>query len=135
MQIGGLSLVGIGRQSVVRARAGGRPVFGGCHGHQPFQVASGLSIGAGWRFLRREPDSYERLGDAHATPIEGAAPEPYSLHRIGFEFRYAANEPPLLGGVPFPVEVLFRGSKSIAGSVGATVESRAEAMVRFRIRE
>ena len=99
------------------------------------QVASGLSIGAGWRFLRREPDSYERLGEAPAAPIEGAAPEPYSLHRIGFEFRYAANEPPLLGGVPFPVEVLFRGSKSVAGTAGATVESRAEAMVRFRIRE
>ena len=39
------------------------------------------------------------------------------------------------GGVPFPVEVLFRGSKSVAGTAGATVESRAEAMVRFRIRE
>ena len=100
-----------------------------------FQVASGLSIGAGWRFLRREPDSYERLGEASSTPVEGAAADPYSLHRIGFEFRYAANEPPLLGGVPFPVEVLFRGSKSVAGTAGAIVESRAEAVVRFRIRE
>ena len=100
-----------------------------------FQVASGISIGAGWRFLRREPDSYEHLGEAPAPPIEGLAPEPYSLHRIGFELRYAANEPPLLGGVPFPIEVLFRGSKSITGTAGATVESRAEAMVRFRIRE
>ncbi len=100
-----------------------------------FEVAPGLSIGAGWHFLRREPDEFEPLGDARGPPITAPPAEAHTRHRVALQLRYAALEPPLLGGVPFPFEVLFRGSRSVAGTVGATVETRAEAMVRFRIRE
>ena len=98
------------------------------------EVAPGLSIGAGWHFLRREPDEFELLGDGSGPPITAPAAA-NTRHRVGLQLRYAALQPPLLGGVPFPFEVLFRGSKSVAGTTGATVETRAEAMVRFRIRE
>ena len=99
------------------------------------EVAPGLSIGAGWHFLRREPDEFTSLGSAAAFPAVVPTARAYTRHQVGLELRYAATEPPLIEGVPFPFELLFRGSESVAGSAGATIETRAEAMVRFRIRD
>jgi len=97
------------------------------------RLGPALSVGAGWYFLRRGPDVFDA-----ATGGSGDLPPPakaYTQHRLGVELRYASMEPPALAAVPFPFEILFRASWSAAGSEGAPVESRAEAMVRFRLRK
>lgn len=98
------------------------------------RLGPALSVGVGWHFLRREPDVFDTLAGGSGTfpPPPG---ESYSQHRLGAELRYTSMEPPALAGVPFPFEILFRASWSAAGSEGAPVERRAEAMVRFRLRE
>ena len=98
-----------------------------------FRVGESISFGLGWHLLRREPDSFDPVEGALA--ISPPQTNSYTQHRIGVELRYTSMHPPALAAVPFPFEVLFRGSWSAAGSEGAPVESRAEAMVRFRLRE
>ncbi len=102
-----------------------------------FRFGPGLSLGAGWQFLRREPDEYAPVADDDGSePPELPSPgEAFTQQRVAVELRYTTMQAPLDGAVSFPFEVLFRGSRSFAGGGGAAVESRVEAMVRFRFRE
>ena len=102
-----------------------------------FRFGPGLSLGMGWRFSRREPDEFEAVatGGGTAGPSLFPTSESFTQQRLALEIRYVAMEEPLLSGVPFPFEILFRGSRSVAGSEGAAVEKKAEAMIRFRIRD
>ncbi len=103
-----------------------------------FQFGPGLSLGAGWQFLRREPDTFEAVASEDGVDTPNLLPpvgKVYSQQRFALELRYTSMNKPLIDAVPFPFEILLRGSKSIAGSEGATVESKAEAMVRFPLRQ
>jgi hypothetical protein len=94
----------------------------------------GLSLGAGWHFFRRGADEVEAI-DSEQAPIGTFGDEAATQHRLAVELRYAAVEEPNSSGVPFPFEILLRGSQSIAGSGGAPAEARAEVMVRARIHQ
>ncbi len=102
-----------------------------------FQFGPGLSIGAGWQFLRREPDTFEAVAaeDGVDTPNLPPVGKAYSQQRFALELRYTSMNKPLIDAVPFPFEILLRGSKSITGSEGATMENKAEAMVRFPLHQ
>ena len=102
-----------------------------------FRFGPGLSIGAGWQFLRREPDEFEAVATEGGidTPSLPPVGEAYSQQRFALELRYTSMNEPVIDAVPFPFEILLRGSKSVTGSEGATVESKAQVMVRFRLRE
>lgn len=103
-----------------------------------YRLAPGLSVGAGWHLLRRDPDEYEPMDGSPLEPGGPALPvrgQSYTQHRLGLELRYAAMRAPMAEQVWFPFEVMLRASRSIAGSAGAPVETKAEAMVRFRLRD
>ena len=87
--------------------------------------------------MRREPDTFEAVAteDGVDTPNLPPVGKVYSQQRFALELRYTSMNKPLIDAVPFPFEILLRGSKSIAGSEGATVESKAEAMVRFPLHQ
>ena len=99
-----------------------------------FQFGPGLSLGVGWHFLRKGEGEFEPLDDSGPVTdvfIEDEATQ----HRLAVELRYAALEMPNVGSVPFPFEILLRGSQSVSGSGGAPAEARAELMVRARLRD
>ncbi len=102
-----------------------------------FRFGPGLSVGAGWHLLRRDPDEFAPVSDSGGAPLPAipAGIDGFTQQRIAFEIRYTTMHSPLREQAPFPFEILFRGSRSFAGTDGAVVESRAEAMVRFRLRD
>jgi hypothetical protein len=97
-----------------------------------FRFGPGLSVGIGWHFVRRSADEVEPLGD-EPPPPNSLGGDAASQHRLAVELRYAALEPPVAGSVPFPFEILVRGSQTVTGSGGAPAEARAEVMVRARL--
>jgi hypothetical protein len=97
-----------------------------------FRFGPGLSLGVGWHFYRRGADEIEPVGTQQA-PIGTFGDEAATQHRLAVELRYAAVEQPNIDSVPFPFEILLRGSQSFAGSGGAPAEARAEVMVRAQI--
>ena len=102
-----------------------------------FRLASGLSIGTGWWFLRRRADSFESVETGSMDEVPSLPPqgESYTQQRLAVELRYSTMNQPLSGEVSFPFEFLLRGSRSVSGNEGAPVQSRAEAMIRFRLRQ
>jgi hypothetical protein len=99
-----------------------------------FQFGPGLSLGVGWHFLRKGAGDFEPLDDP--SPVTGTFTEVTATqHRLAVELRYVAMQMPNLDSVPFPFEILLRGSQSVAGSGGAPAEARAELMVRARLRD
>jgi hypothetical protein len=95
-----------------------------------FRFGPGLFLGVGWHFSRRGADEFEPLD---GVSIDGFGDETATQHRLAVELRYAAVEEPNVGSVPFPFEIMLRGSQSVAGSGGAPAEARAEVMVRARL--
>ncbi len=96
------------------------------------RIGPGLSLGAGWRMLRREADTFSALHtDGTPPPAPSAAAV---VHRLSIEFRYSAIHPPLSDTVSRPFEVLVRGTRSVSGSGDwAPVDRRIDVGARFRL--
>jgi len=94
-------------------------------------VGPGLSIGAGWEFLRRNAERYTHVQNSDLELPETG--EATSAHSVALEFRYAALGGPMSPSMRFPMEILLRGARSVAGN-GAPVERRFDLAMRFLLR-
>jgi len=94
-------------------------------------LGQGLSLGAGWEFLRRGAESYTPLQSSDLQLPESG--ETTSAHTVALEFRYAALGGPMSPSMRFPMEILLRGARSISGN-GAPVERRFDLAMRVLLR-
>ncbi|CAN5799136.1 hypothetical protein BH23GEM11_BH23GEM11_17760 [soil metagenome] len=98
-----------------------------------FIVAPGLSLGAGVEVIR----AGEARWTAAATGEPGAGGglerviPAWSSQQGVLELRFAGWEEPVVGGLPFPVELSVRGVAAVRGSGGAPVERRLEMGARI----
>ncbi|TVP47058.1 MAG: hypothetical protein EA350_05810 [Gemmatimonadales bacterium] len=93
-----------------------------------FIVVPGLSLGAGVEVIRTGEGRW--TATATGQPGGQLAPErmipSWSSQQGVVELRFAGWEEPLVGGLPFPVELSVRGVAALSGSGGAPVERRLE---------
>jgi hypothetical protein len=79
------------------------------------RLGQALSLGGGWHYMRRDPDRVVSAADG--TPlVTGPLGSSGHLHRIALEMRYSVMTGQASEGLRFPVEVLLRASRSVAGS-------------------
>ncbi|TVP77759.1 MAG: hypothetical protein EA352_03045 [Gemmatimonadales bacterium] len=96
-----------------------------------FILAPGLSLGAGWQWIRMAEGQWATVASGEDAPSEVRRPA-LSQHRAALEFRFTGWELDVTPGVRFPVEVLGRASWTFAGSEDAARERRVEAGLRVR---
>lgn len=92
-----------------------------------WSLAPGLSIGAGWELLQN--------GESRWIPTGGTDPDAVvrsggQRQRASVELRFAGWDDRFAGQLPFPVEILARGSWSVTGSGGAPRDRRFEVGAR-----
>jgi hypothetical protein len=102
-----------------------------------FIVVHGLSVGAGLEVIRTSEARW--VATATGTPggslggdggNERVIPA-WSSQQGVIELRFAGWEEPVVGGLPFPVELSVRGVAAVSGSGGAPVERRLEMGARI----
>jgi len=102
-----------------------------------FIVVSGLSLGAGVEVIRTGQARWTAVATTAGPGEPGAGGNPervipaWSSQQGVVELRFAGWEEPVVGGLPFPVELSFRGVAAVSGSGGAPVERRLEMGARI----
>lgn len=93
-----------------------------------WSVSRGLTIGAGWELLRRGEGRWTSADSAGSDPVVRSAGH---RQRASVELRFAGWDEQIAEQLPFPIEILARGSWSIAGSGGAPRDRRFEVGARL----
>jgi hypothetical protein len=102
-----------------------------------FIVVPGLSLGAGVEVIRTGEARWTAVATSAGTGEPGAGGDleraipAWSSQQGVVELRLAGWEEPVVGGLPFPVELSFRGVAAVNGSGGAPVERRLEMGARI----
>jgi hypothetical protein len=100
-----------------------------------FILVPGLSLGAGVEVTRTGEGVWTRVG-GEGDPGNGSVPTSrtvpaWTRQDVTVELRYAGWSEPALSGLPFPVELLLRGVRSVGGSGDALVQTRLEMGARL----
>jgi len=103
-----------------------------------FIVVPGLSLGGGLEFIRTAEARWTAgagVPTGEEPPASGQPRERIipagSTQRAVVELRFAGWEDPVVAGLPFPVQLTFRGIRSVGGSADAPVETRLEMGARI----
>jgi hypothetical protein len=104
-----------------------------------FILVPGLSLGGGFEVLRTGEARW--IETASPPGIVDPAPVPtprmervipaWNTRRAVVELRFSGWEDPVVGGLPFPVQLTFRGIRAVGGSDGAPVDTRLEMGARI----
>lgn len=93
-------------------------------------LVPGLSLGAGLHLVRTGEARWQRVDGPGTGPVERVIPG-WSQQELSVDFRLAGWEDPVVGGLPFPLELHLRATRSVGGSAEAPVESRLEMQARL----
>lgn len=85
----------------------------------------GLSIGVGYRWWNRGDDTWavDLVATDPVQPVPSGTLPGGTLHEMSGELAFAGWRDPVLAGLPFPVELRFRGSRVVSGDPGMPVYS------------
>lgn len=104
-----------------------------------FILVPGLSLGGGFEVLRTgearwtvtdSPPGFMDSAPLPAPHMERIIPA-WNAQRAVVELRFSGWEDPVVGGLPFPVQLTFRGVRAVGGSDGAPVDTRLEMGARI----
>jgi hypothetical protein len=87
-------------------------------------LVTGLSLGVGYRWWNQGDDRWRV--DAEEGILPGG-----TRHELSGELGFAGWHPPVVGGLPFPVELRFRGSRVVGGDPGMPVATVIELQARL----
>ena len=99
-----------------------------------FILVPGLSLGGGFEVIRTgearwtvtaSPPGFMDTAPLPAPHTERIIPA-WSAQRAVVELRFSGWEEPVVGGLPFPLQLTFRGVRAVGGSDGAPVDTRLE---------
>ena len=99
-----------------------------------FILVPGLSLGGGFEVIRTgearwtvtaSPPGFIDTAPLPAPHMERIIPA-WSAQRAVVELRFSGWEEPVVGGLPFPLQLTFRGIRAVGGSDGAPVDTRLE---------